>query len=240
FGIYEHLNTSGTRYPALLLTEEDFLVCRPYIVMAQPGGTTASGWIYATSNTLVFYKNSNNYFGINLADPSFGVVLNGTSRFVVSPSGKTGGVVELSDGKTWGMSPIDSPQVLIEDVYWNVTLEEEEFFVPIDEKFSEAVEGEYAVFPSRGDVEVIKKLPEGFLVRGPVGKAVDFRVVGKHRDNKDTYWVDMSEKTEPLKKVAREIEVEINKKRDFSKRPERPVKIQRGRKHAPIKTRRRR
>jgi len=222
------------------LTPNELYLNREYLVFSQPGGTAERGWIYAASNALVFYKNSNNYFGINLADPSFGVVLNGTARFVVSPSGKTGGVVELSDGKTWGMSPMDSPQVLIEDVYWDVTLEEEEFFVPIDKKFSEAVDGEYAVFPSRGDVEVIKKLPEGFHVRGPVGKAVDFRVIGKHRDNKDVYWVDMSEKTEPLKKVAREIEAEVKKKRDFSKRPERPVKIQRGRKHAPIKTRRRR
>src|SRR5690606_37888476 len=101
-------------------------------------------------------------------------------------------------------------------------------------------DGEYAVFPSRGDVEVIKKLPEGFHVRGPVGKAVDFRVVGKHRDNKDTYWVDMSEKTEPLKKVAREIEAKVKKKRDFSKRPERTVRIPRRRNHAAIKTRRHR
>src|SRR5690606_8475882 len=137
---------------------------------------------------------------------------------------------------------LDSPQVLIEDVYWNVTLEEEEFFVPIDKKFSAAVDGAYAVFPSRGDVEVVKKLPEGFHVRGPDEKAVDFRVIGKHRDNKDDYWVDMSEKMKPLNKVARENEAEAKKKRDFNKRPERPVKIQRGRKHeqSPIKTRRRR
>src|SRR5690606_15500307 len=126
FGVYEHRDTSGTRHAALVLTPDELLVHRPYIVLSQPGGTADRGWIYANQNTLLFYKNSSNYFGINLADPSFGVVLNGTARFVVSPNGKTGGVVKLSDGKTWGMSPMDSPQVLIEDVYWDVVLEEEE------------------------------------------------------------------------------------------------------------------
>lgn len=245
FSIYEHRNTSGNRYLAMALTPNELYLNREYLVFQQPGGTAVRGWLYATSNTLLFYKNNNNYFGINLADPSFGVVLNGTARFVVSPSGKTGGVVELSDGKTWGMSPIDSPQVLIEDVYWNVALEEEEFFVPIDRKFSEAVNGEYAVFPSRGDVEVIKKLPEGFLVRGPVGKEVDFRVIGKHRDNKDIYWVDMDEKMGPIKNAAMEFKTKLmaeSQERAINNRPEPPSEIQRGRKHeqSPIKTRRRR
>src|SRR5690554_5986329 len=230
FSIYEHRNTSGNRYRAMSLTPNELYLNREYLVFSQPGGTAERGWIYATSNALVFYKNNNNYFGINLADPSFGVVLNGTARFVVSPSGKTGGVVELSDGKTWGMSPMDSPQVLIEDVYWDVTLEEEEFFVPIDKKFSEAVDGEYAVFPSRGDVEVIKKLPEGFHVRGPVGKAVDFRVVGKHRDNKDVYWTDMDEKTRPIKNAAMEVETKLmaaRQEKTIDNRPEPPSEIQR-------------
>src|SRR5690606_4545849 len=245
FSIYEHRNTSGNRYLAMALTPNELYLNREYLVFQQPGGTAVRGWLYATSNTLLFYKNNNNYFGINLADPSFGVVLNGTARFVVSPSGKTGGVVELSDGKTWGMSPIDNPQVLIEDVDWNVALEEEEFFVPIDRKFSEAVNGEYAVFPSRGDVEVIKKLPEGFLVRGPVGKEVDFRVIGKHRDNKDIYWVDMDEKMGPIKNAAMEFKTKLmaeSQERAINNRPEPPSAIQRGRKHeqSPIKTRRRR
>ena len=140
------------------------------------------------------------------------------------------------------MSPMDSPQVLIEDVYWDVTLEEEEFFVPIDKKFSEAVDGEYAVFPSRGDVEVIKKLPEGFHVRGPVGKAVDFRVIGKHRDNKDVYWVDMDKRMEPLRETAKEFKTKLKTQKFTSRENRDSIRFQRGVKdeQPAIKTRRRR
>src|SRR5690606_23675881 len=76
---------------------------------------------------------------------------------------KNTGVIEL-DGKLWGMSPIDSPQYLIEYILFNQEVTEEGTVIELDSKYIQAVD-HYAVFPNRGDIVVENKTPTSFVDR---------------------------------------------------------------------------
>src|SRR5690606_16767061 len=96
-------------------------------------------------------------------------------------------VIEL-DGKLWGMSPIDSPQYLIEYILFNQEVTEEGTVIELDSKYIQAVD-HYAVFPNRGDIVVENKTPTSFVIKGS-GK-VDLRIVGTRKGYKDIFWTDI-------------------------------------------------
>ncbi|MDH4419933.1 phage tail protein [Bacillus cereus] len=121
-------------------------------------------------------------------DGSVNIFANGSMKHSFKPDGsKSGGSIEI-DGENLGMSPIDSPQVLIEYIVFDQVVTEEGVEVMIDEQFLKSVGGSYAVFPS-SDVEVEKKKNSVFL-RG--NKTVDIRLVGKRVHYQDEFWLDMS------------------------------------------------
>ncbi|WP_433774906.1 phage tail protein [Bacillus wiedmannii] len=128
-------------------------------------------------------------------DGSVNIFANGTLKHSFKPDGsKSGGSIEI-DGENLGMSPIDSPQVLIEYVIFEQVVTEDGVEVMIDEQFLKAVGGEYAVFPS-SDVEVEKK-KNSIILRG--NKTVDIRLVGKRINYHDEFWLNMKyEATEQL------------------------------------------
>ncbi|MBK5243397.1 phage tail spike protein [Clostridium sp.] len=131
---------------------------------------------------------SNNY-ALVAPGSFFSVVIGGLTRFMVNSDGtKTGGTIEL-DGKNWGMSPVDSPKILISDLLLNQEITPEGVVVTLDDKFSRAING-YAVFPSRADAVVSDKLPGSFRVTG-TGK-VDLYIIGKRIGEEEVYWVEMA------------------------------------------------
>lgn len=100
---------------------------------------------------------------------------------------KSGGSIEV-DGKNLGMSPIDSPQVLLETIEFDVPLTETGTKVLLDTRFAKAVNCRFAVFPNRG--EVIEKGADYFVIAGE-GMA-DIRIVGERVGYAGVYFDDMT------------------------------------------------
>lgn len=86
---------------------------------------------------------------------------------------KVGGTIEV-DGVNYGMSPIDSPQILLEFIVFGIELTPEGTRVEIDPTFLKTVE-HFAVFPNRG--EIIEKGADYFIISGE--GVADCRVVGE-------------------------------------------------------------
>lgn len=102
---------------------------------------------------------------------------------------KYGGSINLN-GTTYGMSPLDSPQSLIEDVLFDIDVVEEGTYVKLDNIFKQTI-STYAVFASNGKVNIDSKDYNGFTVSGFTGK-VDFRVIGKRFGEESSYFPIMA------------------------------------------------
>ena len=111
---------------------------------------------------------------------------NGSFRHAFLPNGsKNGGSIEI-DGKVLGMSPVDSPQVLIEYIEFDVPLKPDGVKVYLEERYRKAV-ANFAVFPSNGTVA--EKGEDYFIIAGE-GTA-DIRIVGERIEYDGTFWDDM-------------------------------------------------
>lgn len=107
------------------------------------------------------------------------------SKHIFYGSGtKSGGSIEI-EGTTYGMSPVDSPQLLIEDVLFGVYVDGRTE-IKLDNIFAKSI-SRYAVFSSCGQVEIVEKGADYFIVDGYTG-TVDFRVVGKRINEEHRYF----------------------------------------------------
>src|SRR5690606_26422235 len=114
------------------------------------------------------------------------------------PNGtKLGGSIEI-DGTTYGMSPVDSPQVLIEYIEFDVELSEIGTKVYVDKTFLKATEG-FAVFPNNG--EVVEKGSDYFIIAG--SGVADVRIVGKRAGYNRAFWGDMKSLPSPEEKAQK-------------------------------------
>ena len=100
---------------------------------------------------------------------------------------KSGGSIEI-DGKRLGMSPIDSPQTLIEYIEFNVNVNKVKK-VYLDKNYIKTI-SDYAVFSSNKDVIIVDKQTDHFIIKGE--GIADFRIVGKRKGYQDAFWNDMS------------------------------------------------
>lgn len=139
-------------------------------------------------NSAVIPGTSVTYSGISLmADNKINIYFSGQLKHQFRADGtKTGGSIEI-DGKTLGMSPIDSPRVLFLDVIPDIEAKPEGTEARFDAQFAKAMNG-YKVFPNR-PVDIRDKTPEGFTVVGE-GK-VDLLIIGRRVKYEDTYWQEM-------------------------------------------------
>ncbi|HBE8529013.1 TPA: tail fiber domain-containing protein [Clostridioides difficile] len=113
-------------------------------------------------------------------------MINGEEKQQFSRSGsKTAGSIEIN-GTTFGMSPVDSPQFLIEDVLFNIEVEESGTTIKLNNIFVQSILN-FAVFSSNANCEVIEKGKDYFRVVGYTGKC-DFRVIGKRKGYEHTYY----------------------------------------------------
>ncbi len=144
-----------------------------------------------TGGTARWKQSSGNYIR-QATDGTVTIFVNDAARHIFNPNGtKTGGSIEI-DGKVWGMSPIDSPRVLIEDILFDVAVDGQKI-VYFDKKLSKAI-GKYAVFPSNPDVRVLEKRDGSFVLEGH--GVTDLRIVGLRIGHEDVYWVDMEKESE--------------------------------------------
>ncbi|SMO93051.1 phage tail spike protein [Melghirimyces algeriensis] len=167
-------------------------------------GTNRVVWVKPYSNAFRMGVGNDNYFRL-FDNGQFEIIANNVTRHVFYPNGsKSGGSIEI-DGKVWGMSPIDSPQVLIETVIFDQNVTEDGVLVELEERYAKAV-SHYGVFPSRGDVVVENKTESSFIVRGKDG-VVDLRIVGIRVGDEGTYWREMptiesNEQNDPIEAPA--------------------------------------
>jgi len=121
-----------------------------------------------------------------LADGTVSFLVNGVQKHIFYTNGtKAGGTIEL-DGVNLGMSPIDSPQVLLESVLFDIDVQEEGTTVVLDSTFLKTI-STYAVFCSNHNVDIVSKDRTSFYVQGYTGK-VDFRIIGYRIGYEEQYY----------------------------------------------------
>lgn len=138
------------------------------------------------SGALRLYTKSGETGYVAWNDGNAAIYLRGIERYTFYYDGsKKGGSIEI-DGTIFGMSPVDSPQTLIEDILFDVEVEEKGTIVKLDSTYAKTI-SRYAVFPSVGKVEVIEKQDGYFKVCGYTGK-VDFSIKGSRIDKEHEYF----------------------------------------------------
>ncbi len=116
----------------------------------------------------------------------------GTAKHVFKSDGtKTGGSIEI-EGHNYGMSPVDSPRVLISDLIRDIQATEEGTLVEFDSTLSKAING-YSVFVS-GNATITDRTKESFIVTGT--EVVDLYVIGTRVQQEEVYWMEMPENEE--------------------------------------------
>ncbi len=143
--------------------------------------------IDASAGTFRFYISKSVDTGIRISpDGTISFMIAGTPRHVFNTNGTKAGGTIVVDGATLGMSPIDSPKVLLEDVLFDVDIQEEGTTVSLDSTFLKTI-STYAVFCSNPSVNIVSKDKTSFTVRGYTGK-VDFRVIGYRIGYEEQYY----------------------------------------------------
>src|SRR5699024_4652422 len=104
---------------------------------------------------------------------------------------KSGGSIEIKE-EVLGMSPIDSPQILIEYIEFDVELTADGTIVYLDADYLLSVDN-FAVFLNNG--VVVEKGIDYFVVTGE-GLAYA-RIVGKRVDYEQAFWGDMKSLEKP-------------------------------------------
>jgi hypothetical protein len=140
------------------------------------------------------------YIRQNKADGTVQILANDLIRHIFYNNGtKSGGSIEV-DGKNLGMSPIDSPQVLLEYIEFDIPLTPEGTKVLLDDTYLKTVEG-FAVFPNNG--VIVEKGLDYFIIKGE-GLA-DCRIVGERIEYKGKFYDDLTDLTDEGDVGAREL-----------------------------------
>ncbi|WP_346884306.1 phage tail spike protein [Clostridium sp. UBA4395] len=143
--------------------------------------------IDASSGTLRMYISKTGDTGIRISPNGTVVFLvDGIAKHTFNPSGTKAGGTIVVDGANLGMSPIDSPKILLEDVLFNVDVQEQGTEVLLDSTFLKTI-STYAVFCSNPRVTIVSKDRTSFYVQGYTGK-VDFRVIGYRIGYEEQYY----------------------------------------------------
>jgi hypothetical protein len=130
---------------------------------------------------------SSQYIRQNKWDGTIQFFANDGAKHVFYNNGtKSGGSIEV-DNVNLGMSPIDSPQVLLEYIEFDIPLTAEGTKVFLDETYLKTID-HFAVFPNNG--KVIEKGADYFIISGE-GFA-DCRIVGERIDYAGVFYDDLS------------------------------------------------
>ncbi len=167
--------------------------------------SNAIDWAYSNNVKISQFENGQVQFHMGSS----------TSRHTFYSDGsKKGGSIEV-DNEVYGMSPIDSPQVLIEYIEFDIELSSAGIKVFLNETYTKAVNN-FAVFLNNGSV--IEKGDNYFVAAGE-GFA-DARVVGKRIEYDKAFWGEMEDssslensdyKKKPLLRMASAASSETNK-----------------------------
>ena len=203
YNLDSFLPLSGGTLTGALISNSRFetssYVTAPTLVGDKIQGRSAANRAYMGSGSCRFDTNGN-YFRVFTSavgandcglrvDPSGGlsIMVNSVGKHALNSDGsKYGGSIEI-EGITYGMSPIDSPKFLIEDILFNVEIEESGTIINLNNIFAKSINGEYAVFVNNNKAEISDKQFDNFKVSGYTGK-VDIRIVGKRIEYENEYF----------------------------------------------------
>jgi phage minor structural protein len=125
------------------------------------------------------------------------IYFGGVARHTFGSSGtKSGGSIEI-DSEVLGMSPIDSPQVLMEYIEFDIPLDEAGVKVYLDSRFRKGIVN-FAVFTNNGTI--IEKGFDYFVISG--SGLADCRIVGERIGHDEVFWADMSLLNESREEIA--------------------------------------
>lgn len=135
----------------------------------------------------IYFKITDTIYASIRSDGSFKITVNGVVKHSFNADGtKTGGTIEI-DGRNLGMSPVDSPQILIETLITDIQLSESGVRVNLNPDFALAVNS-FAVFSSNNTAIVTEKGTDYFIVQGT--GLCDFIVKGTRRGFDNVYWIN--------------------------------------------------
>lgn len=155
--------------------------------------TNAARLQYDTSNYITVFN-----------DGTVSFTMGGGTKHAFFPDGtKNGGSVEV-EGENYGMSPVDSPQVLLEYIEFDIPLTESGTKVMIDETYLKTV-SHFDVFPNRG--ELVEKGLDYFILRG-TGSA-STRIVGERVDYQGAFYSAMDSLVEIPTEMETSVEEQI-------------------------------
>ena len=88
FEVWEHRDTSGTRYPALQMNEERLFLHRDYLHFRKPGTTgTSRGWIYTTDDIIALSKEAGFAVILDRSSKTIYFVIDGQTKFWIDSNG---------------------------------------------------------------------------------------------------------------------------------------------------------
>lgn len=191
FSVYRNIDTGSQRL--LEISNEAF-----HFGLDNTSSQTIYIGTYARINTsgdVARWQASNNdYIYQSRADGTIAFYMGGTIKHQFNPDGtKIGGSIEI-DGKTWGMSPIDSPRILLSDLIADQQVDEKGVTVTLDDRLAASL-ASYTVFPNRSDVTISEKTPNSFKVTGPAG-TVDLLIIGVRIGKEHIYFEDLDQANE--------------------------------------------
>lgn len=116
-------------------------------------------------------------------DGSVSFKANSVTRHLFYTNGnKVGGTMEI-EGTTYGMSPTDSPQSLIEYVEWDKEIDGATT-IYLDPIYAKMI-SKYAVFSSNPNIKIIAKYKDYFVVEG--SGVADFNIKGQRSDGQEYF-----------------------------------------------------
>lgn len=151
------------------------------------------GKIDSSGGTMRWQRSDSHYIA-HLSDGRVFFYMNGAVKHSFNTDGtKSGGSIEV-DGINLGMSPIDSPQILLEYVEFGIPLTLEGLKIYVDPMYLKTV-AHFDVFPSRG--EIVEVGEDYFVIKGDGGSA-SCRIVGERIGYDGVFYDDMDSKNEDI------------------------------------------
>lgn len=150
------------------------------------------GEVDTAGGSMRYKRNDSDYF-MQSTNGNFYFFMGGSSTHTFYSSGtKAGGSIDV-EGKRYGMSPVDSPQVLLEYIEWDVPLTPEGTKVYVDELWLKTVEN-YGVWQNNG--KIVEEGADYFIIAGPDGETADCRIVGERTGYAGSWYTDMDAESE--------------------------------------------
>ncbi len=161
-------------------------------------GKTSSEVIYIGTGTCRFdmaggtlriQTSSNNYMALTPTG-RFIIYVGGVAKHVFMENGtKRGGTIVIDD-VNYGMSPIDSPEILISDLIRDVKLTKGINTIEIDDLTAKAIDG-YSVFFEKPNITVQQKNKNNFTVYADSDIITDVMIVGNRLEYKNYRWKEV-------------------------------------------------